>query len=336
MGKFQAAEKLLLELETRFSPPQIIQDVIASLRSSRCHLATPSALTTVRLGRGRDTNVNQGSSKSTLPIDTNFGQLTLVLLPEFLARADDFSTLTLEHQRPASLNGATFNLFYQNRRYDHLARYNIEEVQFAAEQPWQTPNYSFRAGAAQGYFILNNALYLRQSTLQIELTPFKLLPQPFIISLASGAFFLNYPGIPNFDAKILESRLTLAHRSGQRLLQAMAAQQYDDADGARPGGNRRGQLFSVYGRGSIREGWIGEIRLDHQFWFGKEPYQPGFLDNIRRQETSTLRLGLTYKINSENNLTAEWKKIINRENIPVFAYENNVFQLSWQHQFTDL
>lgn len=336
MGNREAAEALFATVETRFSPPPVILDVVSSLRRSGCTLRQPQMQqTTLRITRGHEHNVNQGAANSNLPIDTSFGQLTLSLLPEFLAQADNFSSLNLEHQHLLShATGLGLGVVYQNRRYDRLTRYNTQEIQFTLERPWNLDHWRLRGFATQGFLTLDNALYLRQSSLQIEARPNASSTKPFFLDIAGGAFFLTYPTAPNFDAKTVEARLTLGYRNEKGLLQAAIAQQFDHADANRPGGDRTGQLFALYGRTQLHKQAMGEAKLERQTWHGQQAYQPGFLDAARKQTITTARLGIALKINGNNSVTAEWKAIRNTENIQLFAYNNQVVQLGWQHQFS--
>ncbi|MGB9110961.1 MAG: tetratricopeptide repeat protein, partial [Telluria sp.] len=68
-------------------------------------------------------------------------------------------------------------------------------------------------------------------------------------------------------------------------------------------------------------------------WDSTLPYAPGlFIDAVRAQRTGILRAILSYQLAKGQTLQLEARAVQNKENIPIFQYNDRVLQLSWQWQ----
>ena len=124
VGNSASAAHLFTEIERRFAPPPAILEVMERQREGGCEGGRPKSDFTLRLGRGFESNVNQGASSPNFSFNDGIRQIALVLLPEYLPRRDRFTQLSAELQRDFSLGGPTGVVQFQSKQYDNLSSYN--------------------------------------------------------------------------------------------------------------------------------------------------------------------------------------------------------------------
>ena len=123
-GNGAEAEHLFSEIERRYVPPPPILEVIAHQRKLGCAGWTAKNNARIRLGRGYESNVNQGARSPNFSIGSGGSQIDLVLLPEFRPRGDQFTNFSGELVRDFSQNGAFGVVQFQSRNYDQMSRYD--------------------------------------------------------------------------------------------------------------------------------------------------------------------------------------------------------------------
>lgn len=332
MGDAALAFELFDDIEQRFSPPPAILAVISQKRLQGCTGWQPRSLTTLRLGRGFDSNVNQGALDPVFSLGTGLEQIDWVLLPEYLPQKDAYSSLGLEWLRELSPNGLAFVLHALTRQYDGLQAYDSAVVSGGVEWPWQWGRWSARGGVSAGVTTLNEHLYSRQMQAQLELLAPLTLPSDWQVGLGASWSQIEYPGLDQMDARWLESRMLLRYTKGNKLFQAQAGWLKDAQAGRRPGGDRHGWQVGVLGRVGLGPRFSGELGAQVQHWRGEQVYSPGLIDVVRHQHTRQLRAALVYQPNAQQSWTLELKDVVNDENVSVFAYREQLVQVLWQWQ----
>lgn len=331
-GNAATAETLFTEIESRFAPPPPILDVITQQRQLGCSGWQAKNHVMLRLGRGFQSNVNQGAPHTNLSIGSGDSLIELVLLPAYWPHSDQFTNLSVELVRDLSPSGATGLLQFQNRTYDHLSGYNTSSFVVGAEQPWRWGSWGLKATGSIGAMSLDGQLYLKQTQLQLALEPPLPLPANWQLGVAAGWNKVSYATLSSFDAQWWETRGTLSYRKGDLWLQSSLSAVQDQQNGHRAGGDRAGTLASLQGRLGLGGQVVVELGWHLQRWQGALDYFPGLIDVRRQQNTRTLRAAAIYPLNGQSTLVLEWKNTENDENISVFAYRDRVLQLSWQWQ----
>jgi hypothetical protein len=331
LGNADEAERLFAMLETRVQLTQDMMILIAETREAGCRPWKPAANTTLTAGRGIDQNVNQGASISSLV--SNGVPDQLVLLPEFLPRHDQYSTIGVDHLRELTPNGSIAYLQYQLRRNDSLRQYDTTALFAGIETPWRVLRTTVRTSLNLGAVMLGGRLYQRQGQAQARIAPPVPLPPHTQLNLMLGATWSAYPTLTNFDSVMLESRALLSYRDGPLSASASAALMKEHAHSGRPGGNRNGAYFSLQARRALPRGFSGELGYTRQHWDSAQPYAPElFIDTVRAQRTGILRAILSYQLVKGQTLQLEARAVQNKENITIFQYNDRVLQLSWQWQ----
>lgn len=332
LGNADEAERLFAMLETRvrLSPDMMI--LIAETREAGCKPWKPATSTTLTVGRGIDQNVNQGASVSALVIDSGVPDV-LPLLPEFLPHHDQYSMIGMDHLRELTPNGSIGYLQYQFRRNDSLRQYDTGAVFAGVESPWRVLHTTVRTSLNLGAVTLGGRLYQRQGQLQARVAPQVPLPAHTALNLIAGATWNDYPTLTNFNSITLEGRALLSYRDGPLSASASAALMDDHAHTGRPGGDRHGNFVSLLARRTLPAGFTGELGYTRQSWSSAEPYAPELLiDAVRAQRTAVARATLSYQLTKGQTLQLEARAVQNKENIPIFQYNDRVLQLSWQWQ----
>ena len=332
LGNADEADRLFAMLETRFPLKPDMLVLVAETREAGCHPWKPATSTTLTVGRGIDQNVNQGASVSSLVVD--IGQpVELPLLPDFLPRHDQYSMVGIDHLRELTPNGSIGYLQAMNRHNDSLHQYDTAALFGGAEVPLRLFHTTVRTSATLGVVSLGGRLYQRQGQLQARVNPQVPLPPNTQLSLTGGATWNEYPTLTNFNSVTLEGRALLSYRKGPLVASASVALMDDHAHPGRPGGDRHGNYLSLLARRTLPVGFTGEIGYTRQSWSSAEAYAPGlFIDAVRAQRTAVLRGVLSYQVVKGQTLQLEARAVQNRENIPIFQYNDRVLQLSWQWQ----
>ncbi len=329
LGNADEAERLFATVETRFNPSRDILEVISQTREEGCRPWTPNSALSVSFGRGFDHNVNQGASTST----PTLGGVSVELLDDFLPKKDAYVTAGVDYLRDLTPNGTIGFAQLQSRRNDSLRQFDSSALFGGVESPWRFGKWALRSTLVAGMVSLGGHLYQRQAQAQLRVAPPLSLSNNTTFNLMGGWTWTDYQRLTNFDARTLELRPELSHRTGSLYLATSLGLLSDRGNALRPGGNRHGQLLNLLLRSPLWAGLTGELGYTRQTWRSAQAYAPDLLiPEVRNQETHVLRATLTYPIDKNHSLMLEARGVLNRENIEIFQYNNRQFQLSWRWQ----
>ena len=332
VGDAPAAEALFVEIERRFTPPRPILDVINSQRALGCLGWQRSQTAQVRLGRGFESNVNQGARTPNFSLGSGGNQIELMLLPEFLPLSDQFTNFSADVTRQLSSDGTTGVMQFQLKSFDRLSKYDTNSFFVGLDRPWQWDEWGLRTAATSGLMTLGGQLYLKQTQLQLTLLPPLPLPGKWKFSVTESLSFISYPTLTAYDARWWETRGTLTYRGDASLLQASASAVQDNGDGQRPGGDRTGIFANMQGRVNLNKDVRVELGWQMQQWQGERAYFPGLIGDRRIQKTQVLRAAAIFPLSEQQAVVVEYRHTRNDENISIFNHRNKVLQLSWQWQ----
>lgn len=325
LGNQTEAERLFNVIELRFDPPPGIVQLIANTRTAGCIGMQPLYQYSITVSRGIDQNVNQGSTR-------DLGVADLELSPEFRPQRDQYTMLSGEYLRDLSANGTMGFVQFQGRHNDSLHKYDSGALFTGVETPWRVGNWSMRGTALAGFITLGNKFYQRQYQLQARVGPPVPLPYSLQFHMLGGLTRASYVTLQNFDSTTGELRGMLSRRSGSTSVNASLGVQQDKAASNRPGGDRRGWSSSLQWRHRYTSGITTDLGYNFQAWKTSLPYAPGVIEQTRDQTTHVLRATFIYPVDRKQNVVLEARQVINKENIPIFRYNNRQLQLSWQWQ----
>lgn len=329
LGRAVEAERLFAIVETRFNPPLAILELIAEARETGCDKWNAMSSTSVSIGRGNDQNVNQGASKPSYIVERNGGTIELPLLPEFLPRHDQYTTLTAEHMREITPNGSIGFVQFLGRRNDSLQQYDSASVYAGVDAPYRFGRWTVRASAMLGLTALGGEYYQRQMQVQSRVVPPLELPKNVAFAVTGGVTRNEYMTLTNFNSNTFELRGQFTYRKDELYASLSHALLDDRAGPDRPGGNRHGFSSNLLLRRNVWGPLSGELSYTHQNWNSSQIYAPGLIDQVRNQSTRMLRGTLSYPIEKTQWLQLEARVIRNREDISIFQYNNRILQLSW-------
>jgi hypothetical protein len=332
LGHAAEAERLFTIIESRFSPPPGILEVIAGHRLNGCKGRQPHNKLSVLLGRGFDSNVNQGASSSLFSLGSGSSQIVEVLLPQYLPEHDQYTLLSTEYIRDLSPNGAIAYAQLQARENDTLTQYNTVSALLGVDHPWRIGDWGLRTTGSVGFLTLGDQLYQRQAQLQARIFPPLGLPEHFQLDVLTGLSYVQYTTLDNFNSATDELSAQLAYQGEKTQAQFNLGLLFDHGDAARLGGDRNGWLASALVHTRINEHVGVELGWTLQDWNSQSPYSPGLIDQTRRQDTRIARAGLIVPINPDESLHIEWRQVRNNENISLFQYNGQILQISMQWQ----
>lgn len=326
LGHGNEAEALFTDIEARFAPPPGVRELIRQQRVKGCKSWRNSGLWSLQALRGHDTNVNQGASNPSFELAGD----TVVLLPEYLPRADNYTALLGDYMVDLGDDGDLVFGQMHLRHNDREANYNTASASLGGEHPWRAGKWRLHTVAMAGLLSLGGRLYQEQAQLQLRAGPPLPLPPNFDFKLLGGASYTHYRTLSNFDALTLELRGTLSYASDNGWGQASLAALNDRGNDARPGGDRNGTAARLLVHRKLYGKVDAELDWSRAAWRGKASYSPGLIDALRHQATHALRAALVYQVTPEQSVQLEWRRVNNKENISIFQYDAQQLQLSWR------
>jgi hypothetical protein len=333
-GRAAQAESLFGLVESRFQPPPALLDVISQLRARGCEAEASRMGTRWRLGRGHDSNANQGASNLNFSMGSGSSAVALVLAPDYAPKSDTFTAFSAEFSHTLLSGGSLGFGQVQARQYDALSSLNVASVLLGFEQPGQFGPWALRGVGTLGLTTLGGAVYQRQAQLQLQATAPWVLPTGWVLGGQASWTDVVYPGLRGFDSQVWETRGVLTYKADPVLAQASVGLALDRGSEQRPGNDRSGVLASVQGRLPLGHVWgkalVGELACTFQSWQASSAYSPGLIDERRRQETWQLRAALSLPVARHQALHLELRSVHNRENISLFEFKGQQLQLSWE------
>jgi hypothetical protein len=330
LGREAEAERLFQMIESRFSPPPGIREVIASHRLRGCKGWEPRERISVLLGRGIDDNVNQGASNPNFSIGNGSSRVDLQLLPEFLPQSDHFTFLAAEYARDLNSYGTTAFAQLRSRVNDSLSRYDTTSLRTGVEHPWKLGEWGFRGSGSVGWLTLGSALYQKQGQLQARIAPPLALPDRFRINFLTGLSRVQYVKLTDYDSTTTEVAGILAYQGNATEVQATAGKLSDRGASGRPGGDREGWFAGIQGSRYLRGGIRADLGWTRQQWLSDSVYSPGLIEQVRRQDTQIWRAAVAVPLKPHHTINIEWRHVRNNENISIFQYNSQLIQVSWQ------
>ncbi|HEX7645399.1 MAG TPA: tetratricopeptide repeat protein [Burkholderiaceae bacterium] len=334
LGHTHEAERLFKIIEERYAPPPGIIEVINSQRNGGCRrrVVVHDKLS-VLLGRGYDTNVNQGASSPYFALGSGANTQVLDLLPQYLPQHDQYTLLSANYVRDLDARGDTAFLQFQARENDKLTHYDTASLLVGWDSPWRIGTWNTHTTGTAGLLTLGGRQYQRQLQLQERATPPLPLPDHFQFSLLGALSYVEYPTLVNFNAATDELDAQLQYQTQNTAAQFTVGALFDHGNAARLGGDRHGWQAGIMVNSHLDERLNSELGWTWQRWNGESSYSPGLIEQKRKQDTQTFRAGLIMPLRRDLAVELEWRRILNNENISLFEYHGQLLQLSlkWQN-----
>jgi hypothetical protein len=339
VGYASQATQLFDAIEQRFAPPPGILELIRLQRAGGClsnttgNVLVPVAQWRGQVGRGFESNANQGVRDLNVVLHGAGGPLALQLTPDAAAQSDGLTLLGLDGSLPLGNTGALGQLQWQARRFDSLARFDVQALTLAASQPWHLAGWRGQLEANASWMRLGDALYQRVTGLRVETSPLKSLPPGWQSSASAAWSVTQYPTLQNFGAHLLDVRSGVAVAKPAWVGQAAVGVQRDAALGARPGGDRLGWSAELGVRWPMSSRVQFELGGTMQSWQDQQPYAPGLIEQARLQRTMGTRAALVWSAGAQAEWVLEARQTRNNENIDLFGYDATSLRLSYQRRF---
>lgn len=333
LGHAAEAERLFHIIESRFAPPVGIMEVIKLHRATGCKGKANPNKVAMLLGRGFDSNVNQGASSPYFSLGVGDNAHVLDLLPQYLPRHDQYTLLSANYVRDLDQRGDIAFVQFQARENDKLTHYDTISLLTGIDAPWKIGPWNLHTLASAGVLSLGDEQYQRQVQLQARATPPLGLPDHFQANLMAGVSYVEYPTLLNFNAATDELNAQLLYQDRSNSAQFNLGLMFDHGNAARLGGNRKGWQSSA----QVETRWSEHLRTETgwsmQNWDSQSNYSPGLIDVVRRQNTQVYRLGMIFPMQGGKSLQLEWRDVRNNENISLFEYRGQLLQVSlkWQN-----
>jgi hypothetical protein len=331
LGHAAEAEQLFREIEVRFTPPPGIVALIQSYRERGCNLAPAQrSLLGIRLGRGHDSNVNQGASNRFFSTGTGLGYTEWELAPDYLPQADSYTVVSGDYTRPLDDKGTLAVVQLRMLRHDTASAQDTTSVLVGLERPWQAGMWHGRSIAALGLIRLDNQLYQRQTQLHMRVAPPLTLPERVDWSITAGLSHVEYPTRNRYDASTLDLGTALSYSGARTQAQLSLGMLSDHGQSGRLGGDRQGWYGGVQLHARLTDKIKGELGWTRQHWLSQTAYSPGLIDLVRHQDTRQLRAAVIVPLQQGQSLQFEWRQVRNKENISLFQYNSRMLQISWR------
>lgn len=333
LGHPREAERLFKVIEERYTPPPGIIEVMNSHRASGCRGRVKHDRLSVLIGHGYDSNVNQGASNPLFALGSGDETQVLNLLPQYLPHSDQYNLLSANYIRDLDARGDIGFVQFQARENDKLSAYNTASVLFGLDSPWRFGDWNTHSVITGGALTLGGREYQRQMQLQERVTPPLPLPPNFQFNVLASLAYVEYPTLDHSNAATEELDAQLLYLGKSTAAQFSVGGMFDHGDAERLGGNRRGWQAGALFNTRFNEHVSSELGWSWQSWNSSSDYSPGLIDQVRKQNTQTLRAGLIFPLRRDTALEVEWRRIRNDENISLFEYHGQLLQVSlkWQN-----
>jgi hypothetical protein len=327
-GRGADAMAVLSHVQSAYSPPEGILEVINLLRASSCEGPHRDVRVTVAAQRGYDNNVNQGASNPLFAVGTDVGELLLVLSPDFLPKGDHY------RQADAGLafrprQGVQVNLQVREKRYDRLFDLNTRIAAASAEKDWICFTGGCAIGATLGRIDLGGKPYQYVGNVQAAWTS---APGRWggAVAFEAGLTRQKFPSEPTLDAWIGLGKVTwkLPAPAGQIQLSSSAGLDVPTSD--RPGGRRTLAALGAAGFHDVPYGLQVDWSLQSQLTHDASVYSPPLINSVRRPLLRVATVGLTKSLTASQKLRLEYRYTDNRDTVSLFSYRSNALALSWQ------
>jgi len=338
-GYADQAMELFDAIEQRFAPPPGIAELIRLQRAGGCLPNVPAAAAAPvvrwrgQLGRGFESNANQGVRDLNVVLHSAAGPLALQLTPDAAPQADGLNLAGLEAGLLLGESGVLAEMQLLARQFDSLERFDVQSLTVAASQPWHLARWRGQFGASASWMSLGDALYQRVVGLRLEASPLQGLPAGWQSSVSAAWSFTQYPSVQSFGAHWLDLRGVVALARPTWAGQAAMGIQRDFALGTRPGGDRQGWLAEVGARWPLRKGLQLELGATMQNWQDQQAYSPGLIDQIRQQQTISARAAVVWSLGAQEDWVLEARQTRNNESINLFGYDALSLRLEYQRRF---
>lgn len=334
LGHADEAMALFDAIEVRFDPPPAIRQMIGQYRAEGCRSKRDAAHVRLRLGRGSDSNANQGAFNPNFTIGAGSNQITLALAPEFAPRRDDFTVASAELALPLEMLGGNLIAQAQSRRYDTLSRFNVESAAVALDHPWKVAGWSFDTIGLASLTLLGGSNYQDRFQAQLGVVPPLALPAGWRVGGSGSVTRIDYPTLRGYDSLQYEAAGWLAWNNEDAMLRLNGGANTDQARGQRAGGNRRGWFVGLNGRFRLPAMAVAEVDWSQQRWRDADTYSAVLIPRQRLQNTAQLRASVFVPLFTDQGVHIEYRDTRNRENISLFEYRARLLQVSWQLDFS--
>lgn len=334
LGDQAIAEALFTEIESRFSPPAAILEIIALQRATQCK---PAAMkrrrTSLQITRGYDSNANQGASNPNFSIGSGINRIELTVQPAFQPISDQYAAISIDsREKRSSSKGYDSFIKLRLRSYDTLSHLDTGALIAGLEEGWQVNDWKFESSATAGFTSLGGKPYMYQMQVQANALVPTPLPAGWSFVVGGGLARSHYAELSSSDGYILESWTSLRKRRPNIEWQFNAGAMHDKAINRRPGGNRSGVFGVISVHFKVASDIEAEMSWQQQRWLSKERYAPGLIDIRRDQASALFTTTASIPLTKNSFFITEIQALKNRENISIFGYESTVLQFSWQYR----
>lgn len=335
-GYTRQALALFDAIEQRFHPPAGIGKLIALQRAGGC-VAMPRGPVRPswgwQVGRGHESNVNQGVDDLSVTLPGAAGPLHLQLTPNYAARSDAFTSLALDATWPEGVAGVQLQLDWQSRWYDAQHAYDAQTLTVGVVKPWHGPDWRGSWELGLGWLGLGGAMYQRTQGLRVRASPLGGLGAKWRTEVSGGWGRVSYATLAGFDARWWDARAAVSYARPGLAAQASVAVLRDEGQAVRPGGNRSGWSVDALLRWPLGNTAVAELGGGVQVWQDAHAYSPGVIDERRYQDTVFGRAAVVWPTGPEGQWMLELRQVRNNENIALFGYDTLSLRLAYQRRW---
>jgi len=340
LKNYTTAERLLAELEQKFTPPKAIREVIRLYRNRIKQALTPHQTISGSLfaSTGHSSNVNNGTDKSLISLDLGNGPVALPVSDSSKSSPDSYleSGVTLNYGVTRGSRRYQLVSALQKRDYQRLSEFNTVNLFVGANTRTEREHSQLEAGIYYSVVWLDQEDYQSSTTVNFNYSH-QLRSN---IRLSSQLRLNQARYIQTPENNLNQTELTLAASypfpllSSSNLIQASLRASKGDATNNRPGGDQQRYRFNI--------AWINQPGPDHlirlnSFIARDEdslPYnQSLFGPVIRSTDKAGIDLSYSYFFNPSLSVTAAAGYSKNSSTIDLFTTNSTEFSLKLNYTF---
>lgn len=337
-GNFTSANGYFDYVESQFSPPPVVNIVIARYRARMAARSNVSLWQfSVDAMVGIDTNANSGLQNTAIPVTIRGERLDLLLDPTFEARSDRYvqAGVGARYRQPLGENLLDVSMGLRTRDYVHESSFSTISANASAGLYRPT-----RLGDASVLMHVEH-LWLGGSPLLRNVRAVAQIEHPVEscrIGFSAENEWRRYSELKNFDANILWGQAGVAcdWKVADLPIQTIVLGRtgHDNPTGDRAGGvTRHNELIAQIAM-PIAWGARAELSTTFAKAVDKEGYSPLLEDNAaRRLDRRNIRLTVTVPLNTASDvlLLAEDNRF--RSNLALFRQSGKSLSVGFRYRF---
>lgn len=331
-GERSQAMSMFEAIRAQLEPPPAILRLIHDLEASGCAGQAIPRGGSLRLqaGAGWDSNVSQGISARSLVLGSGDATLELELDESYRPRSSAFAQASIDYTLAVPEAGLNLQAAVGHRKNDREPAFDLTSASGSVGKAFTLGGQPLRAQLDLAEVWLGQRHYQRTQAGTLQWAR----PDSSGGWVATvSATRLRYLTQPSQNSVQMEAGISREFKlDASALFHGGVSLLHDDANGMRPGGDRRG-FQTQAGALLLAQGWRLKPQLSYTAWDSRDAFAPGLIDVKRRNRLTYAVLQAERPLSPQSSLVLEWRGRWSRDTVPLYTYKAQTLTATLAHRF---